>query len=151
MMDTQNFYYASESGEPVGPFSLSHLREMLDQGILAAETQVHAERAGSWVSLSSVLEHPYPSSPPPLPAEPPKTKTSQYQEVAEKIGFVPDLDKKRNLIQVGISAGFAIVGAIVGIITGTSAISLGIAGLITGVIVSGALLMALGMANPKSR
>ncbi len=59
---------------------------------------------------SPPLPDPPPLEPPPLP--PKQASLSEYQVVADKVGFVPNLRKKDNLYQLLVAVACAVGGAI---------------------------------------
>ena len=74
-----------------------------------------------------------------------------YQDVAEKVGMVPDFDTKRNLLQLAITAPFAIIGFVAGLVIRDVqfGLILAVAGLLVGVFISGFVLMILGLMRKK--
>lgn len=102
-----------------------------------------------------------PNPPPPAPERDKKTPIYQteegvrvvenYQDVAEKVGLVPDFSAKRNLLQLAITAPFPIIGFIIGLVIKDVKLGLVLAmvGLIGGVFISGFVLMILGLQKKK--
>ena len=74
-----------------------------------------------------------------------------YQDVAEKVGLVPDFNARRNLLQLAITAPFSIIGFVAGLVIKDVKLGLILAvlGLIVGVFISGFVLMILGLAKKK--
>ena len=71
-----------------------------------------------------------------------------YNFVADKIGGVPNVRKKDNLYQAAAIGVFLIVGAVVGGILGEwpqGVLLGGLAGLIAGTLISGAVLTVIGL------
>ena len=102
------------------------------------------------------------SVPPPIPSgtpqrgaedQPSATPASRgpdptYNFVADKIGGVPNVRKKDNLYQAAAIGVFLIVGAVVGGILGEwpqGVLLGGLAGLIAGTLISGAVLTVIGL------
>jgi hypothetical protein len=102
------------------------------------------------------------SIPPPLPSEtPPSGADDQrsatpscrgpdptYNFVADKIGGVPNVRKKDNLYQAIAIGAFLIVGVVVGGFLGEwpqGVLLGGLAGLIAGTLISGAVLTVIGL------
>ena len=102
------------------------------------------------------------SVPPPLPSRTPQrgvdgqpstTPSSRgpdptYNFVADKIGGVPNVRKKDNLYQAAAIGVFLIVGAVVGSFLGgwpQGVLLGGLAGLIAGTLISGAVLTVIGL------
>ena len=68
--------------------------------------------------------------------------------VAEKIGFVPNVNKRENFYQAIAIAGTMVLGALVGLIIDHSLLGAGVGllgGLIVGFFVSGFVLMIIGL------
>ena len=74
-----------------------------------------------------------------------------YQDVAEKIGMVPDFDAKRNWLQLKITAPFGVIGFFVGFLIKDVTVGLFVAGLglLVGVLISGFVLLILGLMKKK--
>lgn len=136
-MNANRYYYANESNQPVGPFPLDQLQSMMQQSILRMDTQVCPEGGSDWKSLGEVLG---------LNTSLSEKPNSGYQEVAEKVGLVPDFSAKRNLIQLAITAPIVLIFAIWGASRGgaTGATLYGFGGLLVGVLASGTVLMVMG-------
>lgn len=136
-MDTKRYYYANESNQPVGPFPLDQLQTMMKQSIVQVDTQVCPEGGSDWKSLGEILGV--------SPGRSEK-QNSGYQDVAEKVGLVPDFSAKRNLIQLAITAPIVLIFVIWGASRGggMGATLYGFGGLLVGVLASGTVLMVMG-------
>ena len=102
------------------------------------------------------------SLPPPLPSGPPQRGVDDrqnatppgrgtdatYNLLADKIGGVPNVRKKDNLYQAAAIGVFVIVGVVVGAFFGEwpqGVLLGGLAGLIAGTLISGAVLTVIGL------
>jgi hypothetical protein len=74
-------------------------------------------------------------------------KLSQYQQVAETVGMVPSLNARDNLIQGAFVGLVTILAFIMGHVTGgaQTALVFMLAGLISSGLISGVVLMVVGM------
>jgi hypothetical protein len=105
--------------------------------------------------MSESLPPPLPSGPPQRNAgdQPPATPSGRehdaiYNIVADKIGGVPNIRKKDNLYQAATVGVSLIIGLIVGWAVGgwPEGVLLGaLGGLIAGILISGAVLMIVGL------
>lgn len=136
-MNVNRYYYANESNQPVGPFPLDQLQAMMKQSMLNADTQVCPEGGNDWKTLGEILG---------VKSGPPTKQNSGYQDVAEKVGLIPDFSAKRNLIQLAITAPVVLIFAIWGASRGggAGAVLYGFGGLLVGVLASGTVLMLMG-------
>ena len=78
----------------------------------------------------------------------------KYQELAETVGMVPSLRVKDNAIQGVVTLVFALMGAIAGYIiigTGSGVLACAAGGLISGVFLSGLVLMILGFTRKSKK
>jgi hypothetical protein len=75
-------------------------------------------------------------------------QSTDYERIADKVGFVPNVRKKDNLYQglsilgtilVGMLLGYILMGESMGLLLG------GLAGAILGLLVSGVVLMIVGL------
>lgn len=153
-MTSPRYYYANKQNEPVGPFTVEELTKMRDQTLIRDDTFVCIEDGSNWVPLSQVMVAGT-SSPPPMPSSatiPPHPQNratesrSSYQKTAETVGMIPDLSRKRNLLQLAITLPVAGAFALFGLVTGgmDNALIWGLIGLLIGVLASGTVLMILG-------
>ena len=86
-----------------------------------------------------------PSQPSPVPN---RDAGAAYNIMADKIGGVPNIREKDNLYQAGAIGVFTVIGAIIGWFAGAwpEGILLGtVGGLIVGVLLSGTVLMVIGL------
>ncbi len=82
------------------------------------------------------------------PAVPGRKPDNTYNFLADKIGGIPNVRKKDNLYQALAIGVFAIVGAVVGAFLGEwpqGVLLGGLAGLIAGTLISGAVLTVIGL------
>ena len=82
------------------------------------------------------------------PAPPSRGPDATYNLLADKIGGVPNVRKKDNLYQAVAIGVFMIVGAVVGWFLGEwpqGVLLGGLAGLIAGTLISGAILTVIGL------
>lgn len=164
-----NHYYATPEGQVVGPLSLAELEQMRAHGLLPESALICAEGETEWRPLNAFLpDEAVPSArvanpagetpcdPRPITAESilssgvrSPEQRSNYQRVAETIGMIPDLNLRRNLLQLVIVVavtlgcfltGWLFRGAFIGLMAG-------LVGVLFGVIISGAVLMVLGWRN----
>jgi hypothetical protein len=73
---------------------------------------------------------------------------NEFQEVADKVGLVPNLRPRDNLVQGLAVLGTTILGVIVGLLTvgGRNGALFGaLAGIVAGGLISGLVLMAIGL------
>ena len=157
-MSTTHYYYANEQSQPVGPFTSDELGKLREQALIADDTLVCIEDGSDSIPLATLTgTAPSPTGgPPPIPesastahpqpATPLGDNRTSYQRTAETVGLVPDLDGKRNLLQLAITIPVVLVCALIGLLTGGigNAVIWGFVGFLVAVLVSGAVLMVLG-------
>ena len=126
--------------------------------------QLQAEGAAEWKPLAEVPEfaEALPAAAPPVcpncgelfedgqPSAPPSCRGPDptYNFLADKIGGVPNIRKKDNLYQAAAIGVFLIVGVVVGAFLGEwpqGVLLGGLAGLIAGTLISGAILTVIGL------